>query len=44
MNGKLIFKAVLTGVIAIAGVVVQALPDGTEKKDDNTAKADNKED
>lgn len=41
MNGKLILKAALTGLIAVAGIVVQAMPDGTEKDKAKTEKADN---
>jgi hypothetical protein len=42
MNKKLILKAALTGIVAIAGIVVQALPDGTSKGDEKPEKADDK--
>ena len=40
MNGKLVLKAVLSGVVAVAGVVVSAMDIG---KKDGEAKADAEE-
>ena len=43
MNTKLVVKAVLTGLVAVAGIVVQALPDGTKESNKKAEKTDDNE-